>query len=48
MTDIHMARAEMKRLFHPRASAMKMQDLIEYIYWTTKALQWDWQELDGF
>ena len=45
MTDIHMARAEMKRLFHPRASAMKMQDLIEYIYWTTKGLGWDWQEL---
>ena len=48
MTDIHMARAEMKRLFHPRASAMKMQDLIEYIYWTTKGLGWDWQELDGY
>lgn len=48
MTDIHMARAEMKRLFHPRASAMKMQDLINYVYWTTKALEWDWQELDGF
>eukprot|EP01044_Picomonas_judraskeda_P003557 COSAG03_NODE_296_length_9245_cov_95.789744_5_plen_132_part_00 len=25
MTDIHMARAEMKRLFHPRASAMKTE-----------------------
>ena len=48
MTDIHMARAEMKRLFHPRASAMKMQDLIEYIYWTTKGLGWDWQELDVY
>eukprot|EP01043_Picozoa_sp_COSAG02_P035159 COSAG02_NODE_2501_length_8672_cov_7.293246_4_plen_285_part_00 len=48
MTDIHMARAEMKRLFHPRASAMKMQDLIEYVYWTTKALDWDWRELDGY
>eukprot|EP01043_Picozoa_sp_COSAG02_P059085 COSAG02_NODE_7463_length_3000_cov_1235.366770_1_plen_115_part_10 len=43
MTDIHMARAEMKRLFHPRASAMKMDDLVEYIYWTTKALGWDWR-----
>ena len=48
MTDIHVARAEMKRLFHPRASAMKMQDLIEYVYWTTKALGWDWTELDEY
>ena len=48
MTDIYVARAEMKRLFHPRASAMKMQDLIEYVYWTTKALKWNWTELDGY
>jgi hypothetical protein len=38
MTQLHIARAEMKRLFHPRASAMKMKDLIEYVYWITKAL----------
>eukprot|EP01043_Picozoa_sp_COSAG02_P129890 COSAG02_NODE_67512_length_252_cov_26.307190_1_plen_22_part_01 len=22
---------------------MKMDDLVEYIYWTTKALGWDWR-----
>jgi hypothetical protein len=48
MTDIYVARAEMKRFFHPRASAMKMQDLVEYVYWTSKALGWNWTELDQF
>jgi hypothetical protein len=28
---------------------LNMTDIhIEYGYWTTKALGWDWRELDGF
>ena len=45
--DLRDMRSKIKSFFHPRASAMKMNDIVTYVYWTTKALGWTWSELDG-
>ena len=45
--DLRDMRSEIKAYFHPRASAMKMNDIVTYVYWTTKDLGWTWSELDG-
>jgi hypothetical protein len=45
--DLRDMRSKIKSFFHPRASAMKMNDIVTYVYWTTKDLGWTWSELDG-
>ena len=36
--DLRDMRSKIKSFFHPRASAMKMNDIVTYVYWTTKDL----------
>ena len=47
VTELREMRGEIKSYFHPHASGMRMQDLIDYAFWTAKDLGWSWTQLDG-
>ena len=36
-----------KSYFHPPVSKINMNDLIDYVYWMAKDLDWTWSKLDG-
>ena len=47
VTELREMRGEIKSYFHPAVSSMRMQDLIDYAFWTAKDLGWSWTQLDG-
>jgi hypothetical protein len=47
VTELREMRGEIKSYFHPHVSGMRMQDLVEYVFWTAKDLGWTWSQLDG-
>ena len=48
VTELREMRGEIKSYFHPAVSSMRrMQDLVEYVFWTAKDLGWSWTQLDG-